>query len=159
MWFFMKVNLGDKTKMPLHIHPDFAEVGLNFGYWVQPVNTIFIERGLFFYDIRLKRVAVNRKSTEGKPCSKDDNHNQYKCVTRLDGQIYTDQKVIDATSGCEGVKGKWQKVKDDILTLMRMFCSVLDSTSRSVYRRNGASALLNQKRGRVYVRAILAGSS
>ena len=127
--------MGNSAKLALHIHPRHGEVGLNYQYWVVPVYSLFLERGLFYYDLRLNRVATHHKPTKDKPCETDENYDMYECVKNRNAKQFMNQSQIDAHAGCAGVQGKLPtRYLDQVmsLTLIKRF-SLLDTNSIGVH--------------------------
>ena len=112
-YLYLKFNLGKAIKLALHIHPRQGELGLNYMSWVVPSYTLFLERGLFYYDLRLKRMAIYHRHTDHEPCENDPNYSMHQCVRDENAQFYTEQARIDRIDGCKGVKGKFDPMKPD----------------------------------------------
>ncbi len=103
----MLLDLGNAHKMPMHIHAPNAELGLNYQLWILPAYSLFIERGLLFYDLRLSRVALNQKNTEEKPCDTISEYDLFTCVRDFNAATYVNQTEIDKAEGCQGMKACW----------------------------------------------------
>ena len=98
-YLYLALKMDQFIALPLCVHPQRAEMGINEHYWLTPSQTVTINQYMAFCDIVLKRY-INAKAID---CNPDPDYSYFDCVKQWGQNVYVNLSEISQFNICQGV--------------------------------------------------------
>ncbi len=99
VYLHMDIKMEEFPVMPVYIHSQNAEMGINDLYWVTNVESLVLLPEMSYYDILLRHefdLSIN-------DCNDEPSYNVFECIFKWGQMVYQNVSIFKKLESCQEV--------------------------------------------------------